>query len=176
MRPPARLLAVLATSLVLTLALVMTPASAGAAGSSEAATSVAGTDEASTGSSKVKTFERRVLARINRVRARHGLRKVRRLDSCVDRMSDRWARRIKRTGRFEHRDQKRVLARCDLGWAGENLVRGIGLTPAVAVKAWLGSPSHRAVLLKKRARWAGVGVRVDSAGRVIGVLNFGDPA
>ena len=42
------------------------------------------------------------------------------------------------------------------------------------LEAWLDSPSHRAVLLKPRARWAGIGVRVDAEGRTIGVLNFGD--
>lgn len=123
----------------------------------------------------LEVFEKRVLARVNRARARHDVPRVRRFQPCVDGLSERWARRIKATGEFVHRDQEAFLDRCDLTWTGENLVRGSGLSPAMAVRAWLDSPSHRAVLLKKRARWAGVGVRVDSDGRVIGVLNFGDP-
>lgn len=120
-------------------------------------------------------FENRVLAQINKARARHGLRKVRVFQSCVDHMSERWARHIRRSGDFQHRNQITVLNRCDLHWTGETLVRGVGLTPRSAVRAWLHSPSHRAVILKKRARWAGVGARIDSEGRVVGVLNFGDP-
>ena len=119
-------------------------------------------------------FENRILIKINRVRVNHGLKKVRLFQSCVDEKSEQWARRIKRTGEFVHRDQMKVIKDCDLMWTGETLVRGVGLTPEVAVEAWLDSPSHRAVLLKPRARWAGIGVRVDSEGRTIGVLNFGD--
>lgn len=119
-------------------------------------------------------FENRVLNKINRVRARHDLERVRYFQSCVDAKSESWSRRIKQTGSFVHRDQTKVLRDCDLAWTGETLVRGVGLTPKVAVRAWLNSPSHRAVLLKPRARWAGVGVKVDGQGRTIGVLNFGD--
>jgi len=119
-------------------------------------------------------FENRILLKINRVRAKRGLKKVRLFQSCVDQKSENWARRIKRTGEFVHRDQMKVIKGCDLVWTGETLVRGVGLTPEVAVQAWLDSPSHRAVLMKPRARWAGIGVKVDSQGRTIGVLNFGD--
>lgn len=124
--------------------------------------------------SDLEEFENRILVKVNQARARHGLKRVRLFESCVDSKSERWARRIKRTGEFVHRNQMRVVTGCDLSWTGENLVRGVGLTPQVAVQAWLDSPSHRAVLLKPRARWAGIGVKVDAQGRTIGVLNFGD--
>lgn len=123
----------------------------------------------------LEAFEKRVLRQINRIRVRRELPRIHRFQPCVDNLSERWARRIRRTGELRHRDQDASLSRCNLSWTGETLVRGTDLTPRMAVKAWLGSPSHRAVLLKKRARWAGVGVRVDGDGRVIGVLNFGDP-
>ena len=123
----------------------------------------------------LEEFENRVLAEINQARVAEGLRRVRVFQSCVDGYSERWARHIKRTGRFAHRNQARVLNGCDLTWTGETLVRGTSLTPEVAVTAWLNSPSHYAVIMKKRARWAGVGVRIDADGRVVGVLNFGDP-
>lgn len=119
-------------------------------------------------------FENRILVKINRARARHDLKRVRLFESCVDGKSESWAKRIKRTGKFVHRDQMTVINSCDLSWTGETLVRGIGLTPEVAVRAWLNSPSHRAVIMKPRARWAGIGVRVDGQGRTVGVLNFGD--
>lgn len=125
-------------------------------------------------SKNLNEFENRILIEINKARTDAGLKKVRLFESCVDDTSERWARKIKRTGDFVHRDQMKVIKDCDLMWTGETLVRGVGLTPEVAVEAWLDSPSHRAVLLKPRARWAGIGVRVDSEGRTIGVLNFGD--
>ena len=121
-------------------------------------------------------FENRVLMEINRARVAAGLKRVRVFQSCVDRNSERWAEHIKRTGELAHRNQVEVLDGCDLTWTGEALVRGTGLTPRVAVSAWLDSPSHRAVILKMRARWAGIGVRIDGDGRVIGVLNFSDPS
>lgn len=119
-------------------------------------------------------FENRILLKINQAREDAGLKKVRLFQSCVDTKSEHWARRIKRTGDFVHRDQMKVIRDCDLMWTGETLVRGVGLTPDVAVQAWMDSPSHRAVIMKPRARWAGIAVRVDSDGRTIGVLNFGD--
>jgi uncharacterized protein YkwD len=123
---------------------------------------------------QLNEFENRILVQINQARVDAGLRKVRLFESCIDDQSERWARKIKRTGDFVHRDQMKVLNRCDLSWTGETLVRGTGLTPESAVNAWLNSPSHYDVIMKKRARWAGIGVRVDSEGRVVGVLNFGD--
>jgi len=120
-------------------------------------------------------FENRILASINEARVGAGLKRVRLFQSCVDGYSEGWARQIKKTGDFEHRNQVKVLNGCDLQWTGETLVRGTGLTPEAAVAAWLNSEPHYAVIMKKRARWAGIGVRVDGQGRVIGVLNFGDP-
>lgn len=120
-------------------------------------------------------FENRILIQVNRRRARKDLRRVRVFESCVDGTSERWAKHIKRTGDFEHRqDLGRVLDDCGLMWVGENLVRGTGLTPRQVVRLWMRSPSHRAVIMKERARWAGIGVRVDAEGRLIGVLNLGD--
>lgn len=123
---------------------------------------------------RLDEFENRVLVQINKARRAAGLKKVRVFQSCVDRQSERWARKITSSGELVHRDQMKVINRCDLMWAGETLVRGAGLTPRAAVNAWLSSPGHYDVLMKKRARWAGIGVRIDSQGRYVGVLNFGD--
>ena len=119
-------------------------------------------------------FENRILVEINRARVDAGLNKVRLFESCVDHKSERWARKIKYSGDLVHRNQMKVIRACDLQWTGEVLVRGAGLTPQSAVNAWLNSPSHRDVIMKERARWAGVGVRLDSDGRFVGVVNFGD--
>jgi uncharacterized protein YkwD len=124
---------------------------------------------------KLVEHENRVVHLVNKKRKAHDLAPVKWFNSCLDRLSERWAAHIAETGELVHRNQRKVLRRCDLTWAGENLVRGSALTPAAAVKAWMESDGHRAVLLKSRARWAGMGVKIDDEGRYVGVLNLGDP-
>nr|WP_246299124.1 CAP domain-containing protein [Nocardioides panaciterrulae] len=112
---------------------------------------------------------------VNRRRTGHGRRPVHRISPCVDRLSERWAAHLAETGGFYHRDQHVVLRRCHMHWAGEALARGTAMRAGQAVRAWMASPEHRAVILKRRARRAGLGVRLDSQGRVVLVLNFADP-
>ena len=103
-------------------------------------------------------FENRIVVQINKRRKRADLKPVRYFDSCVDGFSERWARHLAETGEFVHRNQRKILRRCDLTWVGETLVH---------------SPEHRAVIMKPRANRAGVGVRL-GGGQVYAVLNFGD--
>lgn len=123
---------------------------------------------------KLTEYETRVVNLVNKKRVAHDLKPVRYFQSCLDGMAERWARHLADIGELVHRDQRRVLRRCDLTWAGETLVRGTALSPAGAVKAWMASKPHRAVLMKARANRAGVGVKLDNQGRIVGVLNFGD--
>ena len=111
---------------------------------------------------------------VNAARARAGLKPVRFFDSCVDRLATDWGHHIASTGTFAHRDQYQVLRKCHQSWAGENLIRGAGLTPRAVVDAWLASPPHRAVMLKGRATRAGIAVVIDGQGRQVGVLNVTD--
>ena len=117
-------------------------------------------------------FETHVMVEINQARADKGLRRISVFDRCTDRLAERWGRRIAVTDRFEHRNQNQVIRRCRASWAGETLVRGTGLTPERMVELWLDSPGHRAILLSPRARRAGVDVRRDASGRMIGVVNL----
>jgi uncharacterized protein YkwD len=117
-------------------------------------------------------LEDALMAKINDARAANGLRKIWNFDACTDRLAEEWGQRIARTGVFEHRDQNEVIRSCDNSWAGETLVRGVGLTPEVMVDLWLDSPGHRDILLSPRARRAGVSVEQDAQGRVIGVVNL----
>jgi uncharacterized protein YkwD len=120
-------------------------------------------------------FEDQVMVEINAARARAGSKPVRFFDSCVERLATAWGQHIASTGNFAHRDQHQVLRKCNQSWAGENLIRGAGLTPRAIVDAWLASPSHRAVLLKGRATRVGIAVVIDGQGRQVGVLNVADP-
>lgn len=124
----------------------------------------------------LREYENRIVFFVNKRRKAADLDPVRFFTGCLDRVSERWATHLAESGELVHRNQKKVLRRCDLHWTGETLVRGTALTPSEAVKAWMHSPSHRDVLMKKRAKRAGMGVKVDSEGRYVGVVNFGDPA
>ena len=117
-------------------------------------------------------LEDTLMAEINDARAANGLRKIWSFDACTDQLAEEWGQRIARTGLFEHRDQNEVIRKCDNSWAGETLVRGVGLTPDVMVDLWLDSPDHREILLSPRARRAGVSIEQDAEGRVIGVVNL----
>lgn len=164
--PAARLPALLTAVAVAALGLgASSPAQAEVSGTSGRATTAAGLAE----------FETRLMTRINEVRGDRGLPRIGRVDSCVDELAEEWSDRIATTGVLAHRDQRQVLRRCGQSWAGENLVRGAGLSPRAAVQAWLDSPAHREILLKGRARRAGVAVTVDAQGRYVGVLNVTDP-
>lgn len=121
------------------------------------------------------SFEDEVMIGINRARRAAGLRKIKFYDSCVDRLAEEWAAHVATTGTWVHRDQLQVLRKCDQTWVGECLVQGASLTPEVVVQAWLGSPSHRAVLMKRRASRAGIAITLDARGHYIGVLNVSDP-
>ena len=119
-------------------------------------------------------FESQILAIANKHRKAAGLKPVRTVNPCLDRLSEGWAAHLAEAGEFEHRNQRRILRRCNLNWTGENLIQGTNFTPAAAVKSWLDSPGHRAVLMKPRASLAGLGISIDADGRIVGVLNFGD--
>lgn len=119
-------------------------------------------------------YEDRVLVAVNRKRARAGLPKVRVFHSCADLLAETWATRLALSGQLEHRDQETVLDRCGYAWAGETLVSGTGLTPRGAVRAWMASPPHRAVLMSRRADRAGIGTVLGLDGKLYTVLNFGD--
>jgi uncharacterized protein YkwD len=121
-------------------------------------------------------YENRIVANINKMRARAGLKRIRVFQTCLDGQAERWAQYLAQSGRLEHRNQQRVLATCNLHWTGETLARGAGnLSPRGMVRAWMNSPGHRAVLMKPRANLAGVAIRRDAQGRVVGVVNLGDP-
>jgi uncharacterized protein YkwD len=119
-------------------------------------------------------FEDRVLVQLNKRRAGRDLRRVKVFETCLDGMSERWGKHLAETGDFYHRDQGKVLDRCDLSWAGENLARGESMTPRAVVRAWWASPGHRAIMLKPRATRAGLAVKRLEDGRLVAVLNLGD--
>jgi uncharacterized protein YkwD len=144
----------------------------GVTGTAQAATWDVPTSRTDAPAADLDEFEDQLMVEINQARRHHDRSRIRVYDTCADRMAESWGSHLASTGRFEHRDQNKVLRRCDVSWAGENLIRGAGLTPEVMVKAWLDSPGHRAILLSGKARRAGVSVTQDGQGRLVGVLNL----
>lgn len=120
------------------------------------------------------TFEKRLLRQINKRRVAREMRRVRKVSPCLDDFAQDWATYLATTGLFVHRDQQVIITACDLTWGGEALARGTGLTPRETVKAWMKSPTHKAVIMKKRANRAGIGIDRDLQDRTVVVLNFGD--
>ena len=97
-------------------------------------------------------IERAVLQEINDVRADRGLRRLRMASPLQD-ASRAYAGWLMRTDRFEH-------ARALPPQVRENLAYGPGeqLSPRGIVRMWLRSAPHRANLLWRSARRAGVGI------------------
>jgi uncharacterized protein YkwD len=162
----------IATALVLALlplaAVLMTAGSAGAA------TWQPRVDPDVNANRHLTEFEDRVLAGINERRTNHGKRRIRLFQSCLDGFSEDWSRYLARTGRFEHRNQNKVLDSCHQTWVGENLARGERMRPRDVVRAWWRSPGHRAIMMKSRANRAGVSVTRADNGVLYAVLNLGD--
>ena len=161
-RGPVRALVVAVTAVL---------ALATATGSSQATTGDLPLTGSEAPATSLDAFEDQLLVEINKARRANDRRPIRTADGCVDRMAETWGTHLAATGLFEHRDQNQVIRQCDVSWAGENLVRGTGLTPVAMVQAWLDSPGHRVILLNGRARRAGISVTEDLQGRLVGVLN-----
>ena len=108
------------------------------------------------------------IAAVNVERARHGLKPLVQ-HAVLERSADRFAGRLVRTNRFAHESRIRVPAG-RFTHLGEVLAQGgRTFTPAQAVRAWLGSPPHRRILLSRTFTHAGAG----AAGSTIRVMHFG---
>lgn len=91
---------------------------------------------------------------INKVRAAHGLRGLR-YSRSLARSSSRFSRHVLRTDRFAHASRIRASRRfSDLG---EVLALSAGWKALRkrTLGLWLGSPSHRGVLMRPSARYIG---------------------
>ena len=96
--------------------------------------------------------ERALLRAVNEVRAARGLPRVQ-LAQPLQRRTHRFAVWLLRTNRFAHAGDLRPGTCENLAWATSNIASARGI-----VRMWLASPGHRANLLWRAARKAGVGV------------------
>jgi uncharacterized protein YkwD len=100
--------------------------------------------------------ESRMLDKINSYRAKHGLPKVRRSKSLT-RSAERYSWKMMRSGYFGHAG--RIHASSSYRRLGEILAYTSGLRPKAsdAFRMWLNSGGHRAVIMDRGFRYAGVG-------------------
>lgn len=78
--------------------------------------------------------------------------------SCLHKWAVRQARKMADQQRMFHQDLSRVARNCNLSYAGENVAYGYSSGTAV-VRAWMGSPGHRANILNRNYRQMGIGAR-----------------
>jgi len=124
--------------------------------------------------------ERKLLRQVNRVRAQHGLGRLR-PDRRLARIADLHSLDMLRSGFFDHpssdgtpfhlRVGRRVRARA----IGENLALLVGpASPQQVVSMWLASPRHRGVLLAPGFRRLGIGQRLGEQGGLPALLVTAD--
>jgi len=116
-------------------------------------------------------YTNRLVIAMNDVRRKHHLRALR-TRPCVGTYASRWAAYLARTGKFEHQSLTPILRTCGLSRVGEILAKG-NVRPRYMITMWLHSPGHRALLLDRRFRIAGVSARRDSTGAWVGCIDFG---
>jgi uncharacterized protein YkwD len=142
MPPSLRAPLVLLTALVPTAALWLVPAQAATPAERYAAAAVDATNARRAGHDQVRL----------------------RGDACLQRSAGRWARHMARTERLVHQDVSRIMRRCGLSTAGENIAFGYPTGRAV-VREWMQSPPHRANILRPQFRLVAIGAARDDDGQ-----------
>ena len=153
-------------ALAVTIALMLSPV---AVPSAHGAYAWEGTSAAAT-----QEYADRLVSQVNRRRANHGLPALR-VGTCVDGFSASWASWLDTNDRFQHADMGRLMSRCDLVYASENLAGWSGRTaPSTIVNQWMSSQGHRSNILSRSARRVGVTVFYDrSRSAFYAVMDFG---
>ena len=112
-----------------------------------------------TGSSRFNTTERALLSEMNRVRAAHGLVRLR-LDWTLQRAARSHSADMLRRDYFAHGAFAARLTRFGVRGprVGENLAWGVGSRARAGsvLRMWLASPAHRRTLLRPGFRRVGV--------------------
>ena len=117
-------------------------------------------------------YEQGAFAATNKHRVRHDRVKLKG-QACVKRFAVRQARRMARQQRMFHQDLGRVMRRCDLTRAGENVAYAYPTGKAVVDLGWMLSEGHRANILNPEYRLMAVGARKGDDGRWYAAQVFG---
>ena len=127
-----------------------------------------------TSAAALEEYAQRLVANVNQRRANHGLPALRPA-TCIDDFSAIWADWLDANNAFQHADMGRLMNRCGLVYASENLAAWKGShAPRDIVKLWMNSDGHRRNILSAKARRVGVTVVHDrSRGTFIAVMQLG---
>jgi uncharacterized protein YkwD len=158
MRSPARRFSPLALAFLLVIGLAP-------------ATAVAGTPS----DAQISAAEQSVLKLTNSRRASAGLTALR-WDSRLAELAGDRAAYMARTGRFSHTqsggtDVFDMIAGAGIKWygAGEiiawNTAAALDYSAAFAVKGWMGSPTHKAIVMSKGYNYVGFGLAISDTGK-----------
>ena len=137
------------------------------------------------GGSRLDRVERRIIRKINRIRAAHGLPAVR-ANHALARSADAHCADMLRANFFAHSSSngedmaQRVESYRRSSWVGETLAyvptRRAGDQAARIVSMWMHSPPHRASLLTPQFRRIGVARRRGTLGRMRAIVFTADLA
>ena len=159
MRSPARRLSPLALAFLLVVGLAPATFAADAAPSG----------------AEISAAEKSVLTLTNRRRAAAGLVSLR-WDSRLAELAGDRAAYMARSGNFSHTqsngtDVFDMIQAADITWyaAGEiiawNTAAALDYSAAFAVQGWMGSPSHKAIVLSKGYNYVGFGLAISDSGK-----------
>ena len=132
-------------------------------------------DTTDTSGSAISAAERSVLTLTNRRRAAAGLTSLR-WDSRLANLARDRAAYMAATGEFSHTqangtDVFDMIVRADIKWygAGEiiawNSAAALDYSAAFAVQGWMGSPTHKAIVMSKGYNYVGFGLAISSSGK-----------
>ena len=105
----------------------------------------------------VSASERKLVRAIGKVRAKHGLKRVR-VSRSLSRSAGRYSRWQLRHNYFGHQARIRMSSRFDTRGEVLRLVMGRRVSVRRTLRLWLRSPSHRAAILHGSMRLAGAGI------------------
>jgi uncharacterized protein YkwD len=127
-----------------------------------------------TSASAMNDYAKRLVTQVNKRRANHGLPALR-MATCIDSFSASWATWLDSNNAFQHADMGRLMSRCGLTFASENLAGWSGsYSPSGIVTLWMKSDGHRQNVLSRKARKVGVTVFYDrSRNQFFAVMDFG---
>ena len=127
-----------------------------------------------TSASAMEDYASRLVTQVNKRRANHGLPALR-MSTCIDSFSATWATWLDTYNKFQHADMGKLMNRCSLAYASENLAAWQGsYAPSGIVNLWMNSDGHRQNILSTKARRVGVTVHYDkSRNQFLAVMDFG---
>ena len=114
-----------------------------------------------------------IINHTNAYRQAHGLRPVR-ANGALNALAQDWANQLVRADKLSHRPQHWNYYPSNIPAGGENVLQTWSdYSDALLVKLWYESPGHRKIMLDPRAKTIGVGVAINSEGKLYAVQNYG---